>query len=51
MLGQGMVPVLLSTMHGHVRPIAWERVPQLGAPWLPVLPEGSMCLSGKAEVS
>jgi hypothetical protein len=29
----------------------WERVPRLGAPWLPVLPEDSTCPSGEAGVS
>jgi hypothetical protein len=28
-----------------------ERVPRLGPPWLPVLPEGSACPSGVARVS
>jgi hypothetical protein len=28
----------------------WERVLRLGAPWLPLLPEGSTCLSGEAEI-
>jgi hypothetical protein len=28
----------------------WKGVPWLGGPWLPVLPEGSTCPSGEAEV-
>jgi hypothetical protein len=29
----------------------WEQVPRLGAPWLPVLPDGSTRPLGEAEVS
>jgi hypothetical protein len=51
MLGQGMVPVLLLTVHGHVRPISRSGCHSWGPSWLPVLLEGSTCLSGEAKVS
>jgi hypothetical protein len=50
MLGQGVVPVLLLTVHGHVRPIDGSGCHNWGPPLLPVLPEGSTCPSGEAEV-
>jgi hypothetical protein len=50
MLGQGVVPVLLLAVHGQVRPIGGSGCHGWGAPWLPVLPEGSMFPSGKVEV-
>jgi hypothetical protein len=51
MLDQGMVPVLLLTVHGHVHPIGGSRCLGWGPPWLTTWPEGSMCPSGKADVS
>jgi hypothetical protein len=50
MLAQGVVLVFLLTVHGHVRPIGWSRCHGWGPPWLPVLPEGSTCPLGEAEV-
>jgi hypothetical protein len=50
MLGQGVVPVLLFTMRGHVCPIGGSECRGLGPPWLPIFPEGSTCPSGEAEV-
>jgi hypothetical protein len=35
---------------GHVHPIGRNGCRGWGPPWLPVLPEGSTCLSGEAEV-
>jgi hypothetical protein len=49
MSSQGMVPVLLLTVHGHVHPIDGSECRSWGPPWLPVLPEGSTCPSGEAE--
>jgi hypothetical protein len=51
MLSQGMVPVLLLTMHGHVRPIGGSGYHDWGFPWLIVLLEGYTCPSGEMEVS
>jgi hypothetical protein len=51
MLGQGVILVLLLTMHGHVHPIGGSGCRGLAPPWLAVLPEGSMCPSSEAEVS
>jgi hypothetical protein len=50
MLGQGMVPVFLLIVCGHVHPIGGSGCHGWGPPWLLVLLEGSMCPSGKAEV-
>jgi hypothetical protein len=50
MLGQGVVLVLLLTVHGHVHPIGGRGCHGWGALWLLVLPEGSTCPSGEAEV-
>jgi hypothetical protein len=50
MLGQGVIPVLLLTVHGHVRSIGGSRCRGWGGPWLPVLPEGSTCPLDEAEV-
>jgi hypothetical protein len=49
MLGQSMVPALLLTVHGHVRPIGGSGCRD-GPPWLPVLPDGFTCPSGNAKV-
>jgi hypothetical protein len=49
MSSQGMVPVPLLTVHGHVYHINGSEYHSWGPPWLPVLPEGSTCPSGKAE--
>jgi hypothetical protein len=51
MLGQGVVHVLMLTAHGHVHPISGSRCRSWGALWLTVLPEGSTCPLGEAEVS
>jgi hypothetical protein len=51
MLDQGVIPMLLLTVHGHVRPIDGSGCHGFEAPWLTVLPEGSTCPSGEAEVS
>jgi hypothetical protein len=48
-LGQGVVSVLLLTVHDHVRPIGGVGA-TVGGPWLPALLEGSSCPSGEAEV-
>jgi hypothetical protein len=45
---QGVVPVPLLTVHGHVHHVDGAST-VLGPPWLPVLPEGSMCPSGEAR--
>jgi hypothetical protein len=50
-VGQGVVPMLLLTMHGHVRPISRSGCRGWGGLWLTVLPEGSTCPLGEAEVS
>jgi hypothetical protein len=42
--------VLLFTVYGHVRPISGSGCRGWGPPWLPILPEGSTCPSGEAEV-
>jgi hypothetical protein len=44
-----VVPVLLLIMHGRVHPIDGKECRSWGAPWLPVLPKGSTCPSGKAK--
>jgi hypothetical protein len=49
MSGQGVVPVLLLTVHGHVHPIDSSKCHSQGPPWLPVLPAGSTCPLGKAK--
>jgi hypothetical protein len=41
MLGQGVVPVLLLTVHGHVRLIGRGECRGWGVPWLTVLPDFS----------
>jgi hypothetical protein len=41
--GDGDHPVLLFTVHGHVRPIGGSGCCGWGPPWLPVLPDGSTC--------
>jgi hypothetical protein len=51
MLGQGVVPVLLLNVHGHVHPIGGSGCHGWGSLWLTALPEGHMCPSGEAEVS
>jgi hypothetical protein len=43
-------PVLLFTVHGHVRPIGGSGCRGWGPPWLPVLPDGSTCPLGKVKV-
>jgi hypothetical protein len=50
MSSQGVVPVLLVTMHGHVHPIDGSECRSWGPPWLPVLPKVFTCLSGEVEV-
>jgi hypothetical protein len=50
MLGQGVVPVLLFIVRGHVRPIGGSGCHGWGPPWFPVLPEGSTCPSSEVEV-
>jgi hypothetical protein len=50
-LGQGMVPVLLLVVHGHVHPIGGSGCHDWGSPWLTILLEGYTCPSGEAEVS
>jgi hypothetical protein len=45
-----MVSVPLLTVHGHVHHVDGVST-VLGAPWLPVLPEGSTCPSGEAKTS
>jgi hypothetical protein len=50
MLDQDVVPVLLLTVHGHIRPICRSGFRGWGAPWFPVLPEGSTCPSGMVKV-
>jgi hypothetical protein len=50
MLGQGVVPVLLFTVRGHVHPIGGSECRGCGPPWLPVLSEGSTFPSDEAEV-
>jgi hypothetical protein len=42
-----MVPVLLLTVHGHVHSIDGSECRSWGSPWLPVLPKGSTCPSGR----
>jgi hypothetical protein len=49
MSSQGVVPVLLLTVHGHVHHVDGSEYCGRGPPWLPVLPEGSTCPSGEAE--
>jgi hypothetical protein len=49
MSSQGVVPVLLLTVHGHVRLIDGSKYRSWGPLWLLVLPKGSMCPSGKAK--
>jgi hypothetical protein len=49
MSSQGVVPVPLLTVHGHVHH-ADRASTVVGAPWLSVLPEGSTCPSGEAEM-
>jgi hypothetical protein len=51
MLSQRVVPVLMLTMHDHVRPIGGSECHGWGSPWLTILPEGYTCPSSKAEVS
>jgi hypothetical protein len=51
MLSQGVVPVLLLTVHGHVGPIGGSGARGWGSLWLTVLLEGYKCPSGEAEVS
>jgi hypothetical protein len=48
MLSQGMVLVPLLTVHVYVYHVDGAST-VLGAPWLPILPEGSTCPSGEAE--
>jgi hypothetical protein len=48
MSSQGVVLVPLLTVHGHVHHVDGAST-VLGSPWLPVLPEGSMCPSGEAK--
>jgi hypothetical protein len=50
MSSQGVVPVLLLTVHSHVHPIDGSEGRSWGPPWLPVLPEGSTCPSGEVEM-
>jgi hypothetical protein len=50
MSSQGMVPVLLLTVHCHVHPIDRSECRSWRPPWLPVLPKGSTCLSGEVEM-
>jgi hypothetical protein len=49
MLVQGMVPVLLLTVYGNIRPIGGSGCCGLGVPWLAVFLEGCTCPSGEAE--
>jgi hypothetical protein len=49
MSSQGVVPVLLLTVHGHVHPIDGSECSSWGPSWLPVLLEGSTCTSSEAE--
>jgi hypothetical protein len=51
MLGQGMVFMLLLTVHGHVHPIDGSGCCGWGSPWLTVLPKGYKCPLGEVEVS
>jgi hypothetical protein len=47
---QGMVLVLLLTVHGHVHRVDGSEYHSWGPSWLPVLPKGSTCPSGEAEM-
>jgi hypothetical protein len=45
---QDVVPMSLLTVHGHAHHVDGASTVS-GAPWLPVLSEGSTCLSGEAK--
>jgi hypothetical protein len=49
MLGQGVIPVLLLTVHVMSVPSAGAGI-AVGAPMAPVLTEGSTCPLGEVEV-
>jgi hypothetical protein len=50
MSSQGVVPMPLLTVHGHVHHVDGSEYRSWGAPWLPILPKGSTCPSGEAEM-
>jgi hypothetical protein len=50
MSSQGVVPMPLLIVHGHVHHIDGSEYRGWGSPWLPVLPEGSTCPSSEAKM-